>query len=68
MFGQSQNFSGSDKKIFGQQKIFEYIKPTTFAGQSFHIQKKRLLFEVKILFRDYYFIGIKIEKTETDSK
>ena len=37
IFGQSQNFSGSHRKILGKQKIFDHKKLTTFTGQSFQI-------------------------------
>ena len=66
MFGQSQNFLGSNRKIFGQQIIFGHRKPTTFSGQSFLKSEKRFWFEVKTLFKDFF--GIKIEKSKTDSK
>ena len=59
--GKIRNFRAATGKYLGNKK------PTTFAGQSFLIQKK-LLFEVKILFKDHSFFGIKIEKSEIDSK
>ena len=67
MFEQSQNFSSNDRKILGQQKFLAHRKPITFAGQSFPNSEKILRFEVKILFRDHNFFGIKIEKYKTDS-
>ena len=55
MFEQSQNFLGSDRKIFGQEKFFEHRKSTTFAGQSSQIHKKDYGLKVKILSRSQFF-------------
>ena len=55
-------------RIFQAAKNFLSQKTNYFCRTKFPTSGKRLQFEVKILFSDHYFFGIKIKKSETDFK
>ena len=64
--GEIRIFWEATGKYLDNKNFFEYRKLTTFAGK-FPNSEKRLRLEVKILFKNYNFFGIKIKKSGTDS-
>ena len=47
-------------KYLGKQKILEHKKTNYFCWTKFPNSEKRLQFEVKILFKDHYFLELKL--------